>query len=172
MQTPELILNPSYQNNKYQSHSVKIIPLTEFSPTSIDKNEFDQKRHDPKFITVFQEILEGYFKMCIREDMVPTMTDLANLFHTDRLSFLRSYVNDPILGPLFLSASQHLIAHVERLLLSGKSPIGLIFWLKNNANWIDKHEFINQNKTIGEILDEIRQGEVIEQIPNQTPNVF
>jgi len=149
------------QNNKYQSHSVKIIPLYPFSTSQFSKSEFDLKKRDPINLSFFQETIEGYFNQCIREEILPTMTDLANIFHTDRLTFLRSYVNDPVIGPLLLKASQHLIAHVERLLLSGKSPIGLIFWLKNNANWIDKHEFVNQNKSIGEILDEIREGEVV-----------
>ena len=58
---------------------------------------------------------------------------------------------------------QAISAFAEEGLLSGKPPQGLVFWLKNNDDWVDAHEVKHDNKSIGEIMDDMRlKGELID----------
>lgn len=108
-------------------------------------------------------MLTGYFNNCIASNRPPTMTGLSKALGVSRQALLQSRHDDPEFQHLIEVAKVSIIEYVEEMLLSGKASINLIFWLKNNADWIDKTEVATTNKTASEILRELeRSGQIID----------
>ena len=107
-------------------------------------------------------IVKGYFDSCVANNHLPTMTGMALTLGVSRAELLGFYSDNPDIRKAVDQAKLIIIEYVERLLLSGRPPIGLIFWLKNNDNWIDKTEITHSDKKMSDILDEMeRKGELI-----------
>lgn len=108
-------------------------------------------------------LAEMYFDFCIKEQRYPTMSGLAMTFGVTRKDLMYNMSKDANIQKQIDFAKQRMEDYVEQLLLSGKPPVGPIFWLKNNAFWVDVKELKHSDKTMEEILDELDQ----EHNPNQ-----
>lgn len=110
-----------------------------------------------------KEAIDSYLQDIFEKQRVPTMTGLAKFLGLSRLDFLNACTVNPSFNIILETAKATIIEYVEELLLTGRSPIGLIFWLKNNADWIDKTEVDHNNKSIADILKDLeRQGNLIQ----------
>lgn len=117
------------------------------------------KYEDPKEM---QKVIQEYFDECSKEGKRPTVTGLAYIIGTDRKTLLR-YENNEECGWLtqyddsvrvgfrdtIKDAKRFIESQYEDGLINdGKTPIGLIFTLKNNYGWVDKQEVVNTNNNI------------------------
>lgn len=115
-----------------------------------------------------QKIIIQYFNECYKENKRPTVSGLAYVLGMDRKTLLR-YEDSLETGELkqydesVRRAFSHTVKDAKRFIESqyedglindGKTPIGLIFTLKNNYGWVDKQEIEQSNKTIVVDIDE------------------
>ena len=126
--------------------------LNDISLMATTKNKVDIT--DP---TELYAVVSGYFNECKDNDLLPTMTGLAIKLGTNRKELLSYCQENQDMAYAVNQAKQIIIEHVERLPLNGRPPAGLIFWLKNNDDWIDKTEITHSNKKMSDILDELEQ---------------
>ncbi|MBY6932294.1 terminase small subunit [Clostridium botulinum] len=109
-----------------------------------------------------QKLIVEYFEECNREHKRPTVSGLAYVIGTDRKTLLR-YENadecnwlkqyDKSVRDGFRNTIKDAKRYIESqyedgLINDGKTPIGLIFTLKNNYGWVDKQEIVNTNNNI------------------------
>jgi hypothetical protein len=95
----------------------------------------------PKFKTVeeMQAVIDDYFSKRSDEDP-PTILGLCEVLDMERISLLR-YEDKDEFSNTIKKAKAKVRAAVEHRLMTGKSaPAAAIFWLKNNAEWVDKIE--------------------------------
>lgn len=124
-------------------------PSTIFAPTP--KSQEDLLNH-----------LTAYFNSCRDHSKLPTMTGIARSLNVTRHQLLSTNHQDPVFAQILQHAKQTIVEYVEELLLSGRPPIGLIFWLKNNDNWIDKTEVAHNDKSMSEILQDLeKNGQIL-----------
>lgn len=124
----------------------------------------------PKYETPeqMQEIIQEYFNECLEEEKYPTVSMMAFRLGMTRQDLLR-YEDCLETGELkqlsedvkrgfrdtIKRAKQYIEGGYEDKLVNGKTtPIGTIFVLKNNYNWVDKQEIEQTNKTITIDLEE------------------
>lgn len=91
--------------------------------------------------------VQAYFRFCIEKEEHPTMSGLALSLGVTRKDLLSLTHHDPDINKIIEIGKQTIVEHIEKLLISGKPPIGLIFWLKNNDDWIDKTTTEHQERT-------------------------
>lgn len=116
--------------------------------------------------------LLSYFKSCIAKELLPTMTGVAMLLNMTRRELITYYHSDPEIMRAVKTATQIVVEHVERLILSGRPPVGLIFWLKNNDDWVDRTEVVKHNKTMDEILKDLEdEGKTVINKPVQVQSL-
>jgi hypothetical protein len=84
--------------------------------------------------------IEAYFEDVKVREVLPTYGGLSLYLGFSDVSSLRDYGEKPAYAPSIKKAKSRITALIEERLISGKPPIGLIFWLKNNAGWQDKQE--------------------------------
>lgn len=115
-----------------------------------------------------QEIIDEYFAECIENDIYPTVSMLAfrldmsrkNLIEYEKCIELDHLKNcDDEMRKRFSNTVKKAKAYIEggyenRLINDGRTPIGTIFTLKNNYNWVDKTEVEQTNKTIEVTLED------------------
>lgn len=115
-----------------------------------------------------QEIIDEYFKECAENGKYPTVSMLAYRLDMGRQSLLNyekcieldTLKNcDDEMRKRFMDTVKKAKAYIEgqyedRLINDGRSPIGTIFTLKNNYNWVDKQEIEQTNKTIKVTLED------------------
>ena len=85
-----------------------------------------------------QEVIDDYFFLCSQTEEHPTITGLALAINLVRQSLL-NYEGDPEFMDTIKRAKARVEHAVEKTLLSGKSPAGAIFNLKNNFKWVDEN---------------------------------
>lgn len=85
-----------------------------------------------------KEAIDRYFDDCDAHGEPYRITGLALTLGTTRKTLI-DYENRDEFSDIIKHAKQRCEDYVEKLLLSGKSPAGPIFWLKN-AGWTDKQE--------------------------------
>lgn len=158
MEIPQDNFQPDYKEKKQLS-------LSEIQTLALRLPDFVSKPIDNLSLPEIQAMCTSFFTECIKSKRLPTMTGLANALGTTRHNLLAAYNSDPDIHLTINRAKQAIVEFVETLLLSGRPPIGLIFWLKNNDNWIDKTEISHQNKTMAEILEDLEKNH---QIINQS----
>jgi hypothetical protein len=118
-------------------------------------------------ITTKEELLvaiQDYFELCNSRGRYPTMTGLANSLGTTRHNLQTAIHDNAEFNEVLTIAKQTVIQNVEEELISpgGRASTGLIFWLKNNDEWIDKTEIVKGEKSMAEILKDLQKsGEVI-----------
>lgn len=141
--------------------------LSMFLPDEYFKGVLEQTEFD-KIISTEQEniiidTIKGYFNKCILTTTIPTTSGMAASLNTTRKQ-LKEYSNKNTRVAIAIRKGyQAISAFAEEGLLSGKPPQGLVFWLKNNDDWVDAHEVKHDNKSIGEIMDDMRKkGELID----------
>jgi hypothetical protein len=84
-----------------------------------------------------QRDIDAYFAQCNAENP-PLISGLA--YHLDMTTeSLRRYRDNDQFSAVVKKARQRVEMAVE-MRLHGNSPTGAIFWLKNNADYRDKHE--------------------------------
>jgi hypothetical protein len=87
-----------------------------------------------------EKLIVQYVEDCKARDMAISMSGLAYWLGTSRRA-LWELGKKPEYRNSISRALNWIEAHYEERLLSGRgSPIGLIFALKNNFGWVDKHE--------------------------------
>lgn len=115
-----------------------------------------------------QEIINEYFNECLEEGKYPTVSMLAYRLDLTRQDLLRyegeieaerfKNCSDEMRESFrytIKKAKQYIEGQYEdRLINDGRSPIGTIFTLKNNYNWVDKQEIEQTNKTIEVTLED------------------
>ncbi len=138
------------------------LSVQEIKKLSLLPPNFEQKH-----ISTRGELLahiKAYFDYCITRDRIPTMTGLAKCLGITRRELLSAQTNDPDFNRVLELGKQTIVEHIEELMLTGRPPIGLIFWLKNNDDWIDKTTTEHQEKSIAQIMEDLEhQGRIINQ---------
>ena len=90
-----------------------------------------------------QQLIEGYFAECQELGRPLTISGLAVALDLDRdsvLNYEKKEGYEAFFGTI-KKAKAYILARQEESLVSGKNnPAGLIFSMKNNYNWADKHE--------------------------------
>lgn len=151
------------------------IPLEDLPKLALAKPDFTSLENTTFSAEDIKDKVTYYFNLCIAENSLPTFTGLARTLGVSRHDLLSTYNPDPIIQSIINKSKQVIVEHVEKLLLSGRPPIGLIFWLKNNDFWIDKTEVVSNNKSMAEIMNDLEQnGTVINQSNplNNDPSVL
>lgn len=103
--------------------------------------------------------IRAYFEFCENNQEVPTINGLATAVGLTRGEFMSKLkdIGSPFSRMLCL-ARQVISEYVEKMILTGKPPVGLIFWLKNHDDWVDKHEVdSNMPLNFASILNIINQ---------------
>ena len=137
------------------------LTLSEIQKLSLQLPNFAQKAITTFDINDLKALVTAYFTDCIKTQRLPTMTGLALALGTTRNDLLSAFNSDHEINHIISVAKQTVVQFVESLLLSGRPPVGLIFWLKNNDSWIDKNEIVHANKSMAEILDELEKSNTI-----------
>lgn len=98
--------------------------------------------HKAKYTSVddFQAQIDAYFKACDDKEQLYTITGLALFLGFAGTDSLRDYGEKPAYASAVKKAKNKIVQQIEERLIGGKPPIGLIFWLKNNAGWADKQD--------------------------------
>ena len=106
-------------------------------------------------VETLEDAIEGYFKDCEKDSKPLTMSGLAVALEVDRKTIL-NYSNKEEFFPTIKKARDKVEAFAEEQLYRSGQVTGVIFNLKNNFDWKDKHETEHSgNLGIGSILDEI-----------------
>lgn len=107
--------------------------------------------------------ITNYFNKCFAINTIPTTNGLASVLNLSRKKLKELSNENTRIGVTIRKAFQAMSAFAEERLLEGKASQGIIFWLKNNDDWVDAHEVKHNNKTMGEIIDEMKsKGELID----------
>lgn len=107
--------------------------------------------------------ITNYFNKCFAINTIPTTNGLASVLNLSRKKLREISNENTRIGVAIRKAFQAMSAFAEERLLEGKASQGIIFWLKNNDDWVDAHEVKHNNKTMGEIIDEMKsKGELID----------
>ena len=116
-----------------------------------------------------REIIENYFNDCEKQQKYPTITGLAfaigvdrhvvvdykNICESDKFKTIPDDMKREV-QELIRQAYIYVESKYEdRMLNDGRSPIGTIFSLKNNFQWVDRQEVVKTDNTIKvDILDD------------------
>ena len=116
-----------------------------------------------------REIIENYFTDCEKQQKYPTITGLAfaigvdrhvvvdykNICESDKFKTIPDDMKREV-QELIRQAYIYVESKYEdRMLNDGRSPIGTIFSLKNNFQWVERQEVVKTDKTIKvDILDD------------------
>lgn len=115
-----------------------------------------------------QEIIDEYFQECLENGEYPTVSMMAYRLDMSRQDLLRyegeieaerfKNCSDEMRNAFrytIKKAKQYIEGCYETKLINGTTtPIGTIFTLKNNYNWVDKTETTVENKTITVSLED------------------
>lgn len=115
-----------------------------------------------------EEIITEYFNECLEKGEYPTVSMMAFRLNMSRQDLLR--YEGRVEGEQFKNCSdemrdsfrdtikrakQYIEGCYETKLINGTTtPIGTIFTLKNNYNWVDKQEIEQTSKTIEITLED------------------
>lgn len=91
-------------------------------------------------VELMQSRIDEYFNLIQDHEDVPTVAGLALHLGFVARSTLKDYQERPRFSAVVKRALTRIERELERRLYSGKPPIGLIFGLKNNFGWQDKHD--------------------------------
>lgn len=135
---------------KFKQPVARNIPTVESSP----EDALDQYSHlTAEF--VYSRITE-YFLFCTDKQVPATFNGLAIRLDIDVDDLKTLPFKNPAVQYAFKKAKMVIAEFVETQLLMGKSPVGLIFWLKNMDNWVDKTEVVTR-RGMGEELDALER---------------
>jgi hypothetical protein len=121
----------------------------------------DWKQLRPNPIEEPQEIFNiahDYFSECAHQLSIPTFTGLAMRLNMTKKQLLELKSNSlSPQGHALQLAVSFVVDMVERELITTKAgQPGLIFWLKNIDDWVDKTEVVSTRKTMNDLLDELQ----------------
>ena len=103
-----------------------------------------------------QEKINEYFSKCESEDRPKTMQGLANALGMTRQSLV-NYGDRNEFFDTIKNARDTVTSEIEeKLLKSGQPTVGCIFWLKNNAGWVDKQEIDVNSQVSLSVNDDIQ----------------
>jgi len=92
-------------------------------------------------LELFQERVDQYFVECDTKNETYTVTGLAMALNLARENLLRYEDERPGYSEVVKKAREKIQKGIEAAIIeggkAGKNVVGLIFWLKNNANWRD-----------------------------------
>ena len=102
--------------------------------------------------------IESYFKLCDKKKKPYTLSGLAYALDMDRKS-LYNYSKDDKFFPTIKKAKQKIEQQLEENLYRLGNNSGIIFNLKNNFNWKDSVEVVDNNELskVKELLNKIEQ---------------
>lgn len=139
--------------------------MFEYSLSLADWNLLTPRVTDPQEIF---NIAHDYFSHCYDKRLVPTVTGLSI-----RLGYKKNELLDIRKGQTAQAKAINLavsliVEMVERELLTSKAgQVGLLFWLKNIDEWVDKTEVQTSKKTMKEFLQELKQTRPVEAYEDQ-----
>ena len=95
----------------------------------------------PKYQTKedLQALVDAYFEHEDQVEQPYTIYGLALALDLTRKQLLE-YEGRPLFRNIIKKAKDRIRLSVERKVMNGQGGAGLIFWLKNNAEWADKKE--------------------------------
>jgi len=165
----QININKEFQNNPQFALKKKRRSTEELKKIALDLSAYEPQKPLLTFTPeTIKTTLMSYFKSCIAKNQFPTMTGVAMLLNMTRRELLTYFNSDPAITKAVTVAKQIVVEHAERLILSGRPPVGLIFWLKNNDDWVDRTEVVKHNKTMDEILQDLEgEGKTIINKPVQ-----
>jgi hypothetical protein len=112
----------------------------------------------PRLYTSKEEVeglIQDYFNECEAKDKPKTMQGLANALGMSRET-LCQYSRQEEFADAIRKARQQVVSEIEeKLLKSGQPTIGCIFWLKNNAGWVDKQEIESTSRVSLSVPDDV-----------------
>lgn len=98
-----------------------------------------------------QEKISEYFKKCKEEDRPYTMAGLAYALDCDRATLFRYGKKDEFFD-VIQRAKTRIETFLEEQLFVCPRTAGVIFNLKNNFNWKDRHE-VEQTSSVTFVID-------------------
>lgn len=102
-----------------------------------------------------QTAIEKYFRECDEKEKPKTMQGLANALGMERHGLLNYADRDEFYSTV-KNARDIVTAEIEEKLLKAGTPtVGCIFWLKNNAGWVDKQEIETTSRVSLKVSDDI-----------------
>lgn len=144
-----------------------MLPNTFFKELQVDihKNSLSKEKQEEEIIGTIKK----YFSDCQTTTTLPTSNGLAACLNITRKQLKEMKHGTDRISIAIRKSLQAISAYAEEKILEGKPSQGFAFWLKNNDDWVDSHEVKHSDKTMGEIMDEMRekgdivQGEIIQQ---------
>ena len=102
-----------------------------------------------------QEAIDKYFSECEVKEKPKTMQGLANALGMERHGLLNYADRDEFYATV-KNARDIVTSEIEeKLLKSGQPTVGCIFWLKNNAGWVDKQEIETTSRVTLSVPDDV-----------------
>lgn len=102
-------------------------------------------------------ISHDYFSECHYQLKVPTFTGLALKLGLSSKELKEMKKSNTPQGRALSLAIALIVDMVERELITSKAGHpGLIFWLKNIDDWVDKTEVVQTRKTMKDFLEELK----------------
>ena len=158
--TPSIIPRTSFLRRQTDDEPENHLEL--LKRRSVELMDLSQTLDQPSTLTP-QFVLstaQEYFMSCVEHKSSPTMTGLALRLGTTRQELNTLEREDPLINKALTKARQIVTEYVERLLLTNKSSaVGLMFWLKNNDEWVDKHEVTQTRQSMGDFLKQLKKRE-------------
>ena len=136
-----------------------------------DWNLLSEKKDDPQEIF---SITHDYFSECCDALLTPTFTGLGLRLGYSKQELINLKREDSPQGKAIRMAAAVLVDMVERELITTKAgQIGLIFWLKNIDDWVDKTEVETSKKeTMKDFLEKMKKASVVQNHPQTLHGVI
>ena len=102
-----------------------------------------------------EKLIQDYFTSCEEKEKPKTMQGLANALGMTRET-LCQYAKQEEFSDAIRNARDQVVAEIEEKLLKAGTPtVGCIFWLKNNAGWVDKQEIESTSRVSLSVPDDV-----------------
>lgn len=108
---------------------------------NIDRPKIGHRPRKWTDLDLFQQRIDQFFSECDAGKRPPSVTGLAMSLSISREQLLRYEDERPGYSEAVKKARERIQRGIEEAIIeggkAGKNVVGLIFWLKNNANWRD-----------------------------------
>jgi len=103
-----------------------------------------------------QRLIDIYFAECDKKEKPYTITGLALALNFNSRQTLLNYEGRPEFMDTIKKAKMKCQNYAEESLYTNRQVAGIIFNLKNNYGWVDKHEVAHSGSlTLEQALDEL-----------------
>lgn len=134
-------------------------PMFSYALGLSDWSKPPQKIEEPQEIF---NISHDYFSECHYSLKVPTFTGLALKLGLSPNELRQMRKSNTPQGRALSLAVSIIVDMVERELITSKAGHpGLIFWLKNIDEWVDKSEVVQTRTTMKDLLDQLKKQSIL-----------